>query len=246
MKTAVQQTPVLDKSAVTNLLALAIMLTGYGMHSDVLFNIGLFAVSGAITNWLAVHMLFEKVPGLYGSGVIPARFEQFKQAISELMMEQFFSEANIDRFLSTRSDKQSLDLSGVIGKVDLAPAFDALVATVAQSSLGGMLSMFGGEEALTPLKQPFIEKMQQSLADIAKSDDFYELLKGELEQPRVMADMRSQIQDIVEQRLAELTPQLVKEMVQQMIKTHLGWLVVWGGVFGGLIGLASVTLQRLL
>ncbi len=106
--------------------------------------------------------------------------------------------------------------------------------------------MFGGEEALTPLKQPFIEKMQQSLADIAKSDDFYELLKGELEQPGVMADMRSQIQDIVEQRLAELTPQLVKEMVQQMIKTHLGWLVVWGGVFGGLIGLASVTLQRLL
>jgi len=123
LKTAVQQTPVLDKSAVTNLLALAIMLTGYGMHSDVLFNIGLFAVSGAITNWLAVHMLFEKVPGLYGSGVIPARFEQFKQAISELMMEQFFSEANIDRFLSTRSDKQSLDLSGVIAKVDLAPAF---------------------------------------------------------------------------------------------------------------------------
>ena len=24
------------------------------------------------------HMLFEKVPGLYGSGVIPARFEDFK------------------------------------------------------------------------------------------------------------------------------------------------------------------------
>ena len=62
--------------------------------------LGLFALSGAITNWLAIHMLFEKVPLLYGSGVIPARFEEFKLAIRQLMMEQFFTEENIDRFLS--------------------------------------------------------------------------------------------------------------------------------------------------
>ena len=35
-------------------------------------------------------MLFEKVPFLYGSGVIPAHFEEFKQGINNLMMEQFF------------------------------------------------------------------------------------------------------------------------------------------------------------
>jgi len=31
---------------------------------------GLFALSRAITNQLAIHMLFERVPFLYGSGVI--------------------------------------------------------------------------------------------------------------------------------------------------------------------------------
>lgn len=62
---------------------------GLFLQQPLVLSVGLFAFSGALTNWLAVHMLFEKVPGLYGSGVIPARFEQFKQAIADLMMEQF-------------------------------------------------------------------------------------------------------------------------------------------------------------
>ena len=37
-------------------------------------------------------MLFEKVPGLYGSGVVPSRFEEFKEGIAHLMMKQFFTE----------------------------------------------------------------------------------------------------------------------------------------------------------
>ena len=43
---------------------------------------GLFALSGGLTNWLAIHMLFERIPFLYGSGVIPERFEDFKQGIA--------------------------------------------------------------------------------------------------------------------------------------------------------------------
>ena len=52
---------------------------------------GLFALSGGLTNWLAIHMLFEKVPLLYGSGVIPNRFEDFKNGIKNLIMNEFFS-----------------------------------------------------------------------------------------------------------------------------------------------------------
>ena len=37
-------------------------------------------------------MLFEKVPGLYGSGVVPSRFEEFKEGIRSLIMTQFFTE----------------------------------------------------------------------------------------------------------------------------------------------------------
>jgi uncharacterized membrane protein YheB (UPF0754 family) len=45
------------------------------------------------------------------------------------------------------------------------------------------------------------------------------------------------IEQIIDNRLADLTPKMVKEIIQKMIRKHLGWLVVWGGVFGCLIGL---------
>ncbi|WDD98955.1 DUF445 domain-containing protein [Thalassomonas actiniarum] len=233
----------MNKSVITNLLALLCTLGGYFLSQPILFTVGLFALSGAITNWLAVHMLFEKVPGLYGSGVIPARFEDFKKGIRDLMMEQFFTEDNIDRFLSDSSGKaNTLDLAPVIEKVDLTPAFDNLVAVIENSSFGGMLAMVGGSEAIQPLKEPFIEKMKTSIGEISQSDEFNSLLRDELEQPSVIAGMRDKVSDIIEKRLNELTPQLVKEIIQTMIRKHLGWLVVWGGVFGGIIGLiAAVT-----
>ncbi|MCT8877719.1 DUF445 domain-containing protein [Shewanella xiamenensis] len=233
----------MNKSLVTNVLAAICVILGYVLSLPILFNVGLFALSGAITNWLAVYMLFEKVPGLYGSGVVPSRFEEFKLGIAHLMMKQFFTAENIDRFLSEKEGISQIDLAPVIEKVDLAPSFDALVNTVAQSSFGGMLAMFGGTEALMPLKEPFIEKMKASLVDMAESEQFRGLLKQELEQPNVMADLLQKIANIVEQRLNELTPQMVKQIVQEMIQTHLGWLVVWGGVFGGAIGLVAALVQ---
>lgn len=233
----------MNKSLITNLIALLVTLAGYFLEQTLFFTIGLFALSGAFTNWIAVHMLFDKVPLLYGSGVIPARFEDFKTAIKELMMEQFFTEENIDRFLSGSSGSAvSLDLAPVIEKIDLNPAFDDLIDVIEKSSFGAMLAMVGGSEALQPLREPFIEKMKTTVGKISQSEEFANILKDELEQPTVIAGMREKVSEIIDQRLSELTPQLVKEIIQAMIRKHLGWLVVWGGVFGGVIGfIAAVT-----
>jgi uncharacterized membrane protein YheB (UPF0754 family) len=229
----------MNKSLVTNILALLLVIAGYTTANTSLLTIGLFALSGAVTNWLAVHMLFEKVPGLYGSGIIPERFEEFKGAIKRLIMEQFFTEQNIQRFISQSSENLTLDLTPIIKKIDLAPTFDSLVATIQESSFGQMLGMFGGVEALEPLRQPFVDKMTQSITDIAGQPEFTLALHAQLQGSGDNAKLQQSIQLIVEQRLEELTPQMVKQIVQQMIKQHLGWLVVWGGVFGGLIGLLS-------
>lgn len=230
----------MNKSFATNFIALAVLAVGYQLNNQVLLYAGLFAFSGAITNWLAIHMLFEKIPGLYGSGVIPARFEEFKLAIKTLMMEQFFTDENIDKFISKElSSNQSFDLEPIISKVDLSPAFDSLVNVISQSSFGGMLSMIGGTEALQPLKQPFVDRMKLSLVDMSKTDNVREALKDQLETSEMLADIKVKVENIIDQRLEELTPKLVKEMVQKMIKQHLGWLVIWGGVFGGLIGVLS-------
>ncbi|WP_159737812.1 DUF445 domain-containing protein [Vibrio atypicus] len=230
----------MNKSLLTNIIALALLAGGYQTDNQLAFYAGLFAFSGAITNWLAIHMLFEKVPGLYGSGVIPSRFEEFKAAIKTLMMEQFFTQENIDKFLSKEmSGGQSLNLEPIVAKIDFNPTFDSLVEVIGNSSFGGMLAMFGGTEALQPLKQPFVEKMQESMVEISQSDVIKEALKEQLEAPAMIDEIKTNVENIIDQRLNELTPQLVKEIVQKMIREHLGWLVVWGGVFGGLIGIAS-------
>ena len=230
----------MNKSIVTNLLALLLTFTGYILSQPIVFSVGLFALSGAFTNWLAVYMLFEKVPGLYGSGIIPARFEEFKVGIRQLIMEQFFTQENIQRFLtSNESDNSTIDLTPVINDVDLSPAFDGFIEVIEQSSFGGMLAMFGGSEALQPMKEPFITKMKGSIIELTQTEDFNKNIQQLLTKSDMTDGMLDKVSSIIEQRLNELTPTLVKEIVQAMIQKHLGWLVVWGGVFGGLFGLIA-------
>jgi len=234
----------MNKSLVTNIIAAAVLVLGLSLGETelaaILTMVGLFALSGALTNWLAVFMLFEKVPFLYGSGVVPAHFEEFKSGIRNLMMKQFFNAENVQRFLTGgQVSPAQLNLKPVIEKVDLNPTFDGLVQVIMNSSFGGMLGMFGGEEALTPLREPFIKHMKTSIIDLTEDETFIALLKEEVEAPDMMQDILAKIEKIIEQRLNELTPLLVKQIIQEMIKKHLGWLVVWGGVFGGLIGLVS-------
>ena len=89
-----------NKSLTTNIAALAIIGVSYlsPKYNEMIYLIGLFALSGGITNWLAIHMLFEKVPFFYGSGVIPSRFEEFKLGIKHLVMTEFFTPQNINVF----------------------------------------------------------------------------------------------------------------------------------------------------
>jgi uncharacterized membrane protein YheB (UPF0754 family) len=231
----------MNKSDITNLITVLIMAYGYSNGNDTIFMVGLFALSGAVTNTLAIHMLFEKVPFLYGSGVIESKFSQFKLSIHNLMMNQFFTRDNLTRFFQdeVNSAKKNVDFEKILNKTDFSPAYESLKESVMQSSFGGMLGMFGGEAALEPLRDPFTKKLQASIITISQSDAFQEVLSEALKSDDLSEDIYNKLSKIVNVRLEELTPAMVKEIVQDMIKEHLGWLVIWGAVFGGLIGLVS-------
>jgi len=82
-----------SKTSLPTLIAMCLIGVSYVpdlFYADLIRNIGLFAFSGAVTNWLAIHMLFERIPGLYGSGVIPNRFEDLKIALLKLVKENLF------------------------------------------------------------------------------------------------------------------------------------------------------------
>ncbi len=234
-----------DKAFFTNFIALLFVFGSFFVDTrfkDYLYYIGLFALSGAITNQIAIHMLFEKVPFLYGSGIIALKFEEFKKSIKELVMNQFFTKRQLDKFF--QSEETKIDISPIIDSTDFTPAYEVLKTSVMESSFGGMLSMFGGEKALEPLKSSFIKRLKSSVVAITKTKAFNNVLEQSLLNSTVSDDLVKKIEKLVDDRLNELTPIMVKEIIKNMIKEHLSWLVLWGGVFGGLLGFISTILSN--
>lgn len=205
-------------------------------HHAMLFT-GLFALSGAVTNQLAIHMLFEKVPFLYGSGVIEKNFDLFKTSIKTMMMQQFFTKEQLEDFFA--KEEKKIDLAPLLENTDFSPAFDALSKTVMESRFGGAISMFGGEAALEGLREPFSRKLKSAVGSIVSSSAFKAQLAHQIRHSALSEDMLATVEALITSRLEVLTPKMVKVLVQELIKEHLGWLVVWGGVFGGVIGLVS-------
>ena len=173
-------------------------------------------------------MLFEKIPLIYGSGVVQNNFDQFRVAIKGLVLEEFF---NRDNVLGLLSNTETQTASGISGFINPNRIFDQFVEAIQASSLSGMLYMVGGTKALEPLRAPITEKFSQLVLEVEQdikknpidmigSDNFF-----------------SDIESLIDSRLEQLTPKYVKEIISTMIYQHLGWLVVWGGVVGGIVGL---------
>ena len=220
----------LDKNIFPNLAAIALIIIGWllpGSIGTVVFYTGLFALSGAVTNWLAVHMLFEKVPGLYGSGVIPTHFEEFKSGIHTLVTRELFNKENIEKFFSKAENSKAIDVEPVVNNLDMDDAYDQLVSVVMESSLGGMLAMVGGEKALDTMRDPFKSRMREFLLKTVRSPSFQSNMQKQLQSVTSSDDFSDRIGGIVKNRLDEMTPELVKDIMQRMIRRHLGWLVVW-------------------
>ena len=220
----------MNKSLITNLLSILIIIVGYLYQENYPFIIitGVFALSGSLTNWLAIHMLFEKVPILYGSGVILDKFEDIKLGIKNLILQELFTETQINNFLL---DNKVSTSETIINKIDFDKVFIGLVEAIEGSQLGGMLAMVGGRKALDPLKEPFTKKLKIIIEDFVTENTSNDNSSD------TTASLLLKIENILDARLADLSPEDIKHIIQKMIKEHLGWLVVWGGFFGGLLGL---------
>ena len=220
----------MNKSLITNLLSTLIIIVGYIYQENYPFIIitGVFALSGSLTNWLAIHMLFEKVPLLYGSGVILDKFEDIKLGIKNLILQELFTETQINNFLL---DNKVTTSETINNKIDFDKVFIGLVEAIEGSQLGGMLAMVGGRKALDPLKEPFTKKLKIIIEDFVTENTSND------NSPDTTASLLLKIENILDARLADLSPEDIKSIIQKMIKEHLGWLVVWGGFFGGFLGL---------
>ena len=237
------------KGKISNGLSLLVLLAGLGLSAEPAgtpawlaaaapwaLAAGLFGFAGGITNWLAVKMLFDRVPGLYGSGVIPNRFREIRATIKTLIMTHFFEEAYLRRFFEEQGGRGEgprlgEEMRALLDSEEADQAIEAEVESLKQGPMGMMIRM-AGPDVVRVLAHQFVGALIDRLAPLVE-----ERLR---EDPSAgIPALRAQVDRLLEAKLEELTPAVVKEMMEHVMRRHLGWLIVWGNVFGGLIGLLS-------
>jgi uncharacterized membrane protein YheB (UPF0754 family) len=256
----------MDKGSLSNATSAAVWATGLclpvGPAKEVFLSVGLFAFSGGITNALAVKMLFDRIPGLVGSGVIPARFREIREKIKSLILEHFFSDAYLRKYFATRT--RSVDWkkymktrtsSGAEGRGPLGsyvdaqwqklaspeviqPIVDGEIEKLMDSSLGGLLLMVGADNvkpAVHRFVNSFLASLRPRVIEIASQADA-ETVPLELDEEAIVRDLRSAVDDLLGKKLIELDAMTVKRMMEDVMRSHLGWLVVWGNVLGAALG----------
>ena len=259
----------MDKGTLSNTISASILILGLALDAGpvqaLILSAGLFAFSGGITNWLAVKMLFDKIPGLIGSGVIPARFREIRRKVKDLILEHFFEEEYLRKFFSEhqkdvdwtryiKSSREGQSLLAVFVEKQwekltsaevIQPMIDKQIDHLADSSVGGFLMMVGLENvrpAVNRFVSAFVESMQDKVMAAAAKASSYDL-EIELDEERIIEDIRAQVEPLLETKLHELQADEVTRMMEEVIRNHLGWLIVWGNVFGGALGILAHVLS---
>ena len=235
-----------NKSSMTNFVSAVLVAVSYAFleapYQQVVFNVGIFALSGALTNWLAIYMLFEKIPFLYGSGIIPLKFESFKSGIRHMILSEFFTADRIGEVLNTKQWDHA-QWQVLADLIEYESIYESLVEGIFESTLGKTLLMFGGREIVEQLREPLQRKMHAAISELLADEKLQQKIAATVVGEQPQDQWISIVEKMVDNRLATLTPNMVKNIIQNMIREHLGWLVVWGGVFGGLIGLAASLIE---
>ncbi len=239
------QQPFWEKGKISNLISFLVLIAGLVgrwqevVGSEWVLAVGLFGFAGGVTNWLAVKMLFDKVPLLYGSGVIPNRFREIRQTVKDTIMLHFFDEEYLSRFFDQRVDAMTSaeglgeKIKELLESEEVDSIIDAQLEELMNSPQGMMVKMVGAQ-TIKPLVVKFVSGVGAEAAP---------LLVAALAKPGIeVGALRQQIDDLLTAKLVELTPERVKQMMEEVIREHLGWLIVWGNVFGGGIGLVAKAL----
>ena len=230
-----------EKGRVSNTTSLVLLVAGLVASPESVWRewvlaAGLFGLAGGVTNWLAVKMLFDRVPLLYGSGVIPNRFREIRRTVKDLIMVHFFDEEYLQRFFAAevRSAPQDEKLGSALAELLESEAGDEIIRrqlTELQSTPAGMMLNMVGTETIAPLVKRFVSGVGAEMAPLLAA----RLASTGME----VGTLRRQVEQLLAAKLEELTPEVVKKMMEDVMREHLGWLIVWGNVFGGLIGILA-------
>jgi len=214
-------------------------VTAYSLYSFVGFIVvgSCLKTEGGITNWLAVVMLFDKIPGIYGSGLIPNNFKEIRESLKNAVLRTFFEETYMTEYFKDKfgavllaTFNFSLVFKNVVASPKFITAVDEELQAILDRPEGAMLKMMGVQPAqLRGMVMPFINNMGDEIGT--------KLLTFWGPKPSDIGKFRDQVDGVMTAKLLELTPERVKQMMEEVIRSHCRWIIVWGNILGGCLGL---------
>eukprot|EP00002_Diphylleia_rotans_P023371 TRINITY_DN4598_c0_g1_i2.p1 TRINITY_DN4598_c0_g1~~TRINITY_DN4598_c0_g1_i2.p1 ORF type:complete len:280 (+),score=69.23 TRINITY_DN4598_c0_g1_i2:53-892(+) len=207
------------KGTVSNYITFLLMVLGFIIKNNAdettgeyILAVGLFGFSGGITNWLAVKMLFDKIPFIYGSGVIPSRFKEIRQTVKNTIMATFFDKEYLNKYIHHKTEtlKADINIEAKLQEMFSSPQFDEILTrelnALATKPEGAVFAFMGlAPIQLKPMIKPFLTGMGSSVGP---------LLLQQLDPTSIISIERVQheIDDLMTTKLEELTPEIVKKV----------------------------------
>jgi len=242
---------VYNKATISNLITGLIMVTGIVLsevfHENELgkswvnaFKLirafGLFGFAGGMTNWLAIRMMFDKIPFLIGSGILLNNFVEIRDNVKKTTMETYFDAGHLSHYVTQKTEiiLNSLQLDESIREVIRSPAVQAIISDkieeVFSTPEGLVIGLVVNKEKIKQNIMPSIENAGKDIVPLVS-----QLIRTS---EHLSEDkLRDQIDRLITSKLVEMQPKNIIAVVKDMVETELGWVIVWGNIFGGLLGL---------
>jgi len=201
------------------------LLLGHFLDNFYIYSIGMFSFAGGITNWLAIKMIFRKIPLLYGSGVIQNNFENIKLGIKDVIINQIIDKNLLNNENSKNKIINNLKES-IINELNYDKLFERFKEIIKKSSFSGVIDMMGGDDILNKLKPSFNDNIALIIEDIILSTDLNKIYNG--------------FEVIIDDSVDKLTPLMVEKIIEDIIYKYMYWLVIWGNLIGALMGIVNI------
>ena len=189
----------------------------------------LAAITGWVTNYLAIKMLFHpkqkvKVLFLTIQGIFPKRQDLLAERLGKIVASELFSFNDIkERFTSTST---AAEINKVLDE-KLEDFLDSKLKTMMP-----MLAMFLNSDAKARIKDTLHLEFQNILPDILNK--YSEKLERDID-----------IEKIVSQKVAAFSSDKLEQILYSIMKKEFKFIEILGGVLGFLIGLIQLLLIKL-
>lgn len=197
---------------------------------------GLFGFSGGMTNWLAIRMMFDKIPFLIGSGILLKHFIEIRENVKKTTMETYFDAGHITSYVQQKTEMilSALQLEESIRDIIRSPEVQQLIEDkiddMYETPEGMVLGMMVNKEKMKTSIMPSIENIGGDIVPLVS-----QMIRSS--EHLTEENLREKIDEMITSKLVEMSPEFVIGVVKDMVETELGWVIIWGNIFGGMLGI---------